>query len=157
MVTQTFLKVALKLMALYAGIMGALALFFQDVARFLFSYYTLDPVTTRYWGGILLVMSIFYMFISMDPERYRLFLWIGVFDLGLAMVITIIHMSMKVITITQGFVGIFVNPIFIVVLLYGLAKKPEGEVVFSAGEAKKGKQVDELPAHSAGKHPLHGK
>jgi len=152
-----YLKVTLTIMALYAGLMGAFTLFFQDVAEFMFKYTIRDPLTTRYWGGMLMAMAILYLFLSTDPEKYRLLLWVGVFDLGLASTITIISISTASINIWQGFTAIILNPIFMVVLLYGLAKKPEGEVVLVAGEAKQGKPEHELPAHLSGQHPLHGK
>jgi hypothetical protein len=138
--------------------MGAVAVFFQDVASFIFRYPIQDPMITRYWGGVLLALAVFYLFLSMDPEKYQIFIWVGVFDLGITMIVTIIHISLKTITWLQGFTAIFINPIFIVLLLYGLAKEPKGEVVFVAGNEKKpGKPEQELPAHVHGEHPLHGK
>ena len=152
-----YLKVILKLMALYAGVMGALALLFQDVAYYIFRYPLTDVMIARYWGAMLLVMAVFYLFLSYDPIKYRIFIWIGVFDLGFATCLTIINIATGVINWTQGAVAIVLNPIFVVILLYGLAKEPEGEVIFVAGEEKKGKPEHELPPHITGNHPLHRK
>ncbi len=158
MASAKYLKVTLTLMALYAGIMGSLTLFFQDVAAFLFGYNITDPVATRYWGAVLLTMSIFYLFLSMDPVKHRLFLWIGVFDLGFASTLTVLNVATKHISVAQGIVAIVLNPIFMVILLYGLAKPPEGEVVLMAGHSQKPEIPEhELPAHLSGTHPLKGK
>jgi hypothetical protein len=154
MAKQTYLKVTLTLMALYAGVMGALMMLFHDAANFVFQYDIIDPMVTRYWGGVLLALSIFYLFIATDPVKYRLFLWVGVFDLGMAMILTIINISLKNLNWWQGMIGVVINPIFIVILLYGLAKPPEGEVLFVAGEDKKANPQHELPPHIVGQHPL---
>lgn len=154
MAKQTYLKVTLTLMALYAGVMGALMTLFHDAANFLFQYDITDPMVTRYWGGVLLALSIFYLFIATDPVKYRLFLWVGVFDLGIAMILTIINISLKNLNWIQGLIGVVINPIFIIILLYGLAKPPEGEILFVAGEDKKASPQHELPPHIAGHHPL---
>ncbi|MBW2972246.1 hypothetical protein KY359_04390 [Candidatus Woesearchaeota archaeon] len=158
MAAQTYLKVALKLMALYAGVMGALTMMFQDAGSFIFQYTIKDPMLARYWGGVLMALAVFYLLLSMDPEKYRLFIWVGIFDLGIAMILTIAHIAIANISWAQGIVGLVINPIFIIILLYGLAKEPEGKVIFVAGETKEGEQVQELPEHaSTRKHPLHGK
>jgi len=157
MATPTYLNVTLKLMALYAGVMGSLTLMFQDAGAFIFQMPIRDPVITRYWGAVLMAFAIFYLFLSMDTEKYRLFIWVGVFDLGFAMITTIAHISTKAISATQGIAGVVINPIFIVILLYGLAKKKEGQVVLTAGEDLKGKPEHELPSHLTGHHPLHRK
>jgi hypothetical protein len=157
MAKDTYLKVTLTLMALYAGIMGAMMAIFHDAAGFVFQHQISDPMVTRYWGGVLIALSIFYLFLSMDPLKYRLFLWVGVFDLGIAMLITIISIAKKDIMWLQGITGIILNPIFMVILLYGLAKEKEGEVIMVAGEKKDAAPGQELPPHLAGHHPLHGK
>ncbi len=158
MAAPKFLTVSLKLMALYAGVIGSLVLMFQDVAEFFFRYPMKDPVIARYWGGMLIVMAVFYLFLSTDPLKYRLFLWVGVFDLSIAVIITIIHMTTKVIVVSQGMVAIIVNPIFIILLLYGLAKEPKSEVVFVAhGDRSDHHKHEDLPQHATGHHPLHGK
>ncbi len=157
MAAPTYLKVTLKLMALYAGVMGALAAFFQDAGSFIFGHTITDPMITRYWGGVLLAMSIFYFFLSMEPDKYRLFIWVGIFDLGIAMVFTAINLSTEAIGVVQGLVGVILNPIFVVILLYGIAKEPEGEVLFvTTGETKEGGE-ENTPEHSRSRHPLHGK
>ncbi|MFH1669141.1 MAG: hypothetical protein ABIA62_04395, partial [Candidatus Woesearchaeota archaeon] len=130
MAAPKFLTVSLKLMALYAGVIGSLVLMFQDVAEFFFGYPIKDPVVARYWGGVLIVLAVLYLFLSTDPEKYRLFLWVGVFDLSIALIVTIINMTTNAITVTQGMIAIIINPIFIILLLYGLAKEPKSEVVF---------------------------
>ncbi len=157
MAAPTYLKVTLKLMALYAGLVGALTLMFHEAAAFLFAYNITDPVTVRYWGGVLLAMSVFYLFLSTDPEKYRMFIWVGVFDLGIAMITTIIQIAIGAIHWLQGISAIILNPIFIIILLYGVAKEPEGEVVFVASDkAQKGHEY-EIPEHAQAHHPLHGK
>lgn len=143
-------------MALYAGVLATFTLFFQEAGRFVFQYAIQDPMITRYWGGVLLAMAIFYLFLSTDPIKYRLFLWVGVFDLGIAMVLTIYHLAMGEVSLVQGLIGVVINPVFMVILLYGLAHQPEGEIVLMAGEGHKG-QDPELPAHIHGTHPLHRK
>ena len=157
MAASTYLKVTLTLMALYAGIMSALLLVFHEAAAFIFRYGITDPVVTRYWGGVLLGISIFYLFLATDPVKYRLFLWVGVVDLGSAAVLTIINISTETLNWVQGIIGLIINPVFIVILLYGLARPPEGEVVFTAGEEKKAQEGQELPPHITGHHPLHRK
>lgn len=156
MAAPTYLKVVLILMSLYAGVMGALTLFFQDAGSVLFQYSITDPLTMRYWGGVLLAMSVFYWFLSRDPVEYQAFLWVGVFDLGIAMVLTIINISTKAMNWVQGLPAIMLNPIFMVILLYGLAKEHQGEVVLVSGEESKGTR-DSIPEHVREKHPLHGK
>jgi hypothetical protein len=157
MAQQKYLTVTLKLLALYSGVMGAFMLLFHDAASFVFQYTVKDPMITRYWGGALLALSLMYLFISMDPEKYRLLIWVAVFELGMTMILTLIHVSLASISWVQGITGLILNPLFVIVLLYGLAKKPEGEVLFVAGEAKKAKPEHELPPHISGKHPLHRK
>lgn len=131
---------------------------FQDAGSYVFQYQIQDPMLARYWGGVLMAMAVFYLFLALDPQKYQLFLWVGVLDLGIAMILTIMHIAIANISWIQGFVGLIVNPILIVLLLYGLAKEPEGKVIFVAGDAKQGEQVQELPAHaSTRKHPLQGK
>lgn len=152
MAEATYLKIALTLMALYAGVMGALMTMFHDAANFVFQYDITDPMVTRYWGGVLFALAVFYLFLSTDPVKYRLFLWVGVFDLGIAMILTIINISISHINWVQGLIGVVINPIFIIILLYGLAKAPEGRVVIVAGEDVKAKPGQELPPHIAG-HP----
>lgn len=156
MAAPKFLSISLKLMALYAGIMATFTLFFQEAGMFIFRYRINDPMVTRYWGGVLLAMAMFYLFVSTDPEKYRLLLWVGVFDLGTAMVLSIYHMSIETISIVQGLIGIVVNPIFMVVLLYGLAHKQEGEVVLVSGRPPE-EGGHHLPDHIVGHHPLHRK
>ena len=152
MKNQTYLKVVLTLMALYAGIMGSLTLIFHDAANFLFQYDLQDPLITRYWGGVLLAFAIFYIFLATDPVKYRLFLWIGIIDLGIAAILTVINISLNYLSWIQGLVGLVINPIFIIILLYGVAKQPEGEVIFVSGGENKAKPGQELPAHIAGNH-----
>jgi ABC-type Fe3+-siderophore transport system permease subunit len=157
MAEQTYLKVTLKLMALYAGLMGAMMLLFHEAASFLFQHPVADPMVTRYWGGVLLAIAIFYLFLSTDPAKYRLFIWVGVFDLGAAMILTIVSIAQKNIMWIQGITGLVLNPAFIIMLLYGLAKEPEGKVVFTTGGNTKRAEGQELPPHITGKHPLQGK
>jgi hypothetical protein len=157
MAKDTYLKVTLTLMALYAGVMGALMALFQDAAGFVFQHPVNDPMVTRYWGGVLIAISIFYLFMSMDPLKYRLFLWVGVFDLGIAMILTIISIAQKEIMWLQGITGLILNPIFMILLLYGLAKEKEGEIIMVAGNTKAAAEGQELPPHISGEHPLHGK
>ncbi|MBN1543955.1 hypothetical protein JW898_00670 [Candidatus Woesearchaeota archaeon] len=158
MAGQTYLKATLTLMALYAGIMGALTLMFQDAGSYVFQYTIKDPVLARYWGGVLMAMAVFYLFLSLDPQKYQLFLWVGVLDLGIAMILTVMNIAIADMNWIQGIIGLVINPILIILLLYGLAKEPEGTVIFVAGESKQGAQVQELPEHaSTRKHPLQGK
>lgn len=157
MTRQTYLKVVLTLMALYAGIMGSLTLLFHDAANFLFQYDLTDPTITRYWGGVLIALSIFYIFLATDPVKYRLFIWVGIIDLGIAAVLTVIHISLTNLSWIQGLIGLIINPIFIIILLYGVAKQHEGEIILVSGEEKKAKPGQELPSHIAGHHPLYKK
>jgi hypothetical protein len=158
MADPTYLKVTLKLMALYAGLMGVFTLMFQDTGAVVFQYSIKDPVTTRYWGGVLFAMAIFYLFLSSDPVKYRIFIWVGIVDLGIAMLLTIIHLSTGSVSWVQGFVGVVLNPIFIMIILYGLAKKPEGEIILVAGGAHKEASPEQtLPDHLTGTHPLYRK
>jgi FtsH-binding integral membrane protein len=155
MADPKYLKVTLKLMALYAGFMGVFTMMFQSTGEVLFQYSITDPVTTRYWGGVLFAMSIFYLFLSSDPIKYRLFIWVGVFDLGIAMLLTIINLAIGSVSLVQGLVGVLVNPILLMILLYGLGKKPEGEVIMVVGGAHKEATPEmTLPPHLAGTHPL---
>ena len=104
-----------------------------------------------------MALAVLYMFISTDPEKYRLFIWVGVFDLGIAMLVTVISVAQNNINWIQGITGLILNPLFIIVILYGLAKEPEGEIIFVAGQEQKAKEGQELPAHLSGQHPLQGK
>ena len=157
MAGPTYLKVTLTLMALYAGVMGSLSLLFHDAASYIFQYTITDTTTTRYWGGVLLAMSIFYLFLATDPVKYRLFLWVGVLDLGIAAVLTVINISLQTLSWVQGITGLVINPIFMIILLYGLARPSEGEVIFRAGAEKKARPGQELPPHITGQHPLQRK
>ncbi|MBW2964714.1 hypothetical protein KY363_04605 [Candidatus Woesearchaeota archaeon] len=157
MTAPTYLKVTLKLMAAYAGLIGAIMLFFQSTGQFFFNRSVLDPVVTRYWGGTLIALCVFYLFLSYDPEKYRAFLWVGVFDLATAMFITIYNIARAGMLWYQGIVALVINPIFIVLLLSGLTHKDEGKVVFEVGADLAAKPGQELPPHITGHHPLHGK
>lgn len=157
MAAPAYLNVTLKLMALYAGVIGALMLFFHSAGTFFFNRAVLDPVVTRYWGGVLFALCVFYLFLSYDPERYRAFLWVGVFDLGTAMFITVYNVAKANMAWYQGIVALVINPIFLVLLLSGLTKKDEGKVVFEVGNEMTAKPGQELPPHITGHHPLHGK
>lgn len=157
MAKDIYLNVVLKCMALYAGTLATFTLFFQPAGSVVFQYSIIDPTITRYWGGVLLAMAIFYLFLSTDPVKYRLFIWVGVFDLGTAMILTIMNMSVGAVSWVQGLIGVVINPIFIMVLLYGLAHKPEGEVLLVSGDGLKSADGIELPAHLAGQHPLNRK
>jgi hypothetical protein len=152
MASAKYLKVTLTLMALYAGIMGSLTLFFQDAGSFIFRYNITDPVITRFWGGILIAIAIFYLFLSMDPVKYRLFIWVGVFDLGIAMIASVYSMYMKELSVSQGLISIILNPVFMIILLYGLAKKSEGEIILVSGQPSTAPPEQTLPAHLAGEH-----
>ena len=138
-------------MALYAGLMAAMAVFFQDVGSFIFRYSLNDPLVLRYYGGVLFALAALYMLISYEPERLRVLIWVGIIDLGAAAVITIVHIAQGGLAWYQGIIPMVVNPIFMVLLLSGLAKPAEGEVLLmTSGEGE-----GELPDHM--KHPLHGK
>ena len=157
MAGPTYLKVVLKLMALYAGVMASLTLMFQEAGSFLFQYHLQDMMLARYWGGILLAMAIFYLFLSTDPVKYRLFIWVGVFDLGVASILTIVHIATTSISWVQGITGLILNPIFLVILIYGLAREKEGKVVLVSGNEGSGHE-QQIPEHArGGRHPLHGK
>jgi hypothetical protein len=156
MVNHSYLKVTFKLMALYAGFMGALMLFFHDAAQVLFQREVQDTLTTRYWGGVLLAIAVLYLFISTDPEKYRLLIWVGILDLGTASGITIMNIATGNLNWMQGITGIVINPIFMIIIISGLAGKKE-EVVFVAGHDAAAKPGQELPPHLGGHHPLHGK
>ncbi len=151
MAAPTYLKVTLKFMALYAGIMAVMAVFFQDVGSFLFKYSLNDPLILRYWGGALFALAILYLFLSYEPEKLRVLLWVGVIDLSSTMFITIIHVAKGMMVWYQGIIPMIINPIFLVLILSGLSGKPEGEVLLMTG----GEEEGELPDHM--KHPLHGK
>ena len=157
MAPPTYLKVTLKLMALYAGLIGAMTLMFHDAASFLFAYNIQDPVLARYWGGVLMAMAVFYLFLSADPEKYRIFIWVGVLDLGIASITSVIHIATGAIHWIQGISALVLNPIFIIILLYGVAKEPEGEVIFIASDDKIKGHEGHMPEHSQAHHPLHGK
>ena len=157
MASPTYLNVTLKLMALYVGVLGAMTLFFQEAGAFVYQYTLKDQMVTRYWGAALLVLAIFYLFLSTDTEKYRLFIWVGVFDLGASMILTIVNMYIGDMNWLQGITGVIVNPIFIIILLFGLAKPPQGKVVLVSGYDAKPKPEHELPPHIIGKHPLHRK
>lgn len=157
MAAPTYLKVTLKLMALYAGLMGAMTLMFHDAAEFLFAYNISDPLLARYWGGVLMAMAVFYLFLSTDPEKYRMFIWVGVFDLGIATITTIVNVAAGTIHWLQGISALFLNPVLIIVLLYGAAKEPEGKVVFVASDQEQKGHEQHRPEHAGTHHPLHGK
>jgi len=152
MAEPKYLKVTLKLMALYAGIMGALTLLFQEAGSFIFGYTIKDPVTTRLWGGVLIAIAIFYLFLSMDPVKYRMFIWVGVFDLGIAMITTVYCIYTKELSLLQGMVAVILNPILMIILLYGLAKKSEGAVILISGGKAEGHPEQVLPEHLSGEH-----
>jgi hypothetical protein len=158
MAEMVLLRVVLKLLALYIGLMGAFALLFQEGGSFLFRYNLVDPMITRYWGALLLAMAVFYMILSLDPVKYRVFIWVGVFHLGMTLILTVVNISLKEIAWVNGIASLILNPLFIIVMLYGLAKEPEGEVIFVAGEKKKPPRPEHtLPDHITGHHPLHRK
>jgi hypothetical protein len=151
-----YLKVTLILMALYAAFMGTLTLFFHGAAALVFQYSIKDPLVMRYWGTLFFALAVLYFLISKDPVKYGVFLWVGVVDLGFNFVLTIINMSFQIVNWIQIIIPLIINPIFIVILLYGLAKEHEGEVVLVSGEESKGTR-DHIPEHVRDKHPLHGK
>ncbi|MFC1742225.1 hypothetical protein ACFL3V_06840 [Nanoarchaeota archaeon] len=157
MAGPAYLTVTLKLMALYAGVMGSLALIFQDVGSVVLGYNVVDTVPTRYWGAMLLVMAIFYLFLSSDPLQYRLFIWIGVLDLGVAMLLSIYLIATNVITWLNGVTAVVLNPIFIIILLLGLAKEQEGHTIIREHQEGERHRREQLPEHAVGKHPLHNK
>ena len=151
-----YLKVTLILMALYAVFMGVITLFFQDAGAFVFRYAIKDPVVTRHWGTLFFALALLYFLISKDPAKYYLFLWVGVVDLGSNLILTVIHMSLQAMNWMQLVIPLIINPIFIVILLYGLAKEREGKIVLVSGEESKGTR-NSIPEHAREKHPLQGK
>ena len=156
MAAPRYLKVTLILMSLYALFMGTLTLFFHGAASLVFQYSIKDPVITRYWGTLFFALAVLYFLISRDAVKYSMFLWVGIVDLGANFIITIINMSLQLINWIQIIIPLVINPIFIVILLYGLAKEHEREVVLVSGEESKGTRHN-IPDHVREKHPLQGK
>ncbi|GAC1304714.1 MAG: hypothetical protein NVSMB19_15730 [Vulcanimicrobiaceae bacterium] len=75
-----FLRVAIAIGALVDTSVALLALFFQPLLGPLFDIPTKDPALTTIAGGEYVVVTLVYVLLLRDLERYRALLWLIALD-----------------------------------------------------------------------------
>jgi len=110
------------------------------------------------WGGAMIALSVFYYVASYDVEKHRQVLWACVTHLGIMLMLLLYDLTTKPVDMSGG-ISMIVLCTFLIVLLSGLLKSSNGEVLF---ELKKGgEKLKEpprhLPQHVSEVHPLQRK
>jgi hypothetical protein len=86
-VTSRLLRIAIAIGALVDASVAILALFFQPLLGPLLDVPTKDPALTTIAGGEYVVVTLIYIVLLRDLERYRALLWLVALDQAFAAVL----------------------------------------------------------------------
>jgi len=100
-----FLRIAIAIGALVDTGVAVLALFFQSLLGPLFDIPTKDPALTTIAGGEYIVVTLVYVLVLRDLERYRALLWLIALDQLFAGLIPALEISRGNVVATWKTIG----------------------------------------------------